>query len=233
MKITPLDIRRKEFKRSVRGYLDEEVDIFLDTVADEVERVYKLNAELEKKVQALEEQAAKHAQLTEALEKTLVAAQLQSEEMLANAEQESQSILREAEAKAKGMVDEFYGKTQAVQESLARMKSLEEDFRLKFRGLLEGYLSSLAENPAVVALPDVPEAGLVGSGSPDAVTEAAVEPPSLPQTAAVQAAQVDQATQAGETQKESPVYFGHKDEDLDDPFPEIGGATAKPRDFAW
>ena len=39
VKITPLDIRRKEFKRSMRGYADEEVDVFLDEVADEFERL--------------------------------------------------------------------------------------------------------------------------------------------------------------------------------------------------
>ncbi len=80
MKVTPLDIRRKEFRRSVRGYLDEDVDVFLDAVADEIERLSRLNAELHEKVRNLEEQVAGHAETREALEKTLVAAQLQSEE---------------------------------------------------------------------------------------------------------------------------------------------------------
>ena len=35
MKLTPLDIRHKEFKRAMRGYADVEVDEFLDEVADE------------------------------------------------------------------------------------------------------------------------------------------------------------------------------------------------------
>ena len=30
MKLTPLDIRQKEFRRAMRGYSDEEVDVFLD-----------------------------------------------------------------------------------------------------------------------------------------------------------------------------------------------------------
>ena len=105
MKVTPLDIRRKEFRRSVRGYLDEDVDGFLDAVADEVERVGKVNTELQDKVRSLEEQVSGHAHIREALEKTLVAAQLQSEEIRTTAQRESQSMLREAEAKAKAEAD--------------------------------------------------------------------------------------------------------------------------------
>jgi cell division initiation protein len=78
VKVTPLDIRRKEFKRSMRGYSDEEVDVFLDEVADEFERLFQENMELQDRMQRLEEQIAGHVQIKDALEKTLIAAQLQS-----------------------------------------------------------------------------------------------------------------------------------------------------------
>ena len=43
MKLTPLDIRHKEFKRGMRGYVDSEVDEFLDDIADEFERLFREN----------------------------------------------------------------------------------------------------------------------------------------------------------------------------------------------
>ena len=101
MKITPLDIRRKEFKRSVRGYSDEEVDIFLDEVADEFERLFQENMELHDRMSRMDEQIAGHSQLKDALEKTLISAQLQAEELRANAHKESELILRDAEMKAR------------------------------------------------------------------------------------------------------------------------------------
>jgi cell division initiation protein len=52
VKVTPLDIRRKEFKRSVRGYADEEVDLFLDEVADESERLFQENVELQERIRS-------------------------------------------------------------------------------------------------------------------------------------------------------------------------------------
>jgi len=41
VKLTPLDIKKQEFKRSLRGYDPVEVDAFLDMVADEFEAVIR------------------------------------------------------------------------------------------------------------------------------------------------------------------------------------------------
>ena len=67
--------------------------------------------------------------------------------MRANAHKESELILRDAELKARGIVHDSYGETQKVQQALVQLKLLEEDFRFKFRSLLEGYLKLLSEAP--------------------------------------------------------------------------------------
>jgi cell division initiation protein len=298
VKVTPLDIRRKEFRRSVRGYLDEDVDVFLDTVADEVERVSRLNTELQEKVRGLEEQVLGHSHIREALEKTLVAAQLQSEEIRSRAQKDSQSMLREAEAKAKAVVDDFYAQTQAVQQTLMQLKLLEEDFRFKFKKLLEGYMKLVDEGPLMVSAASTgggasePERERVSrvaekaarqerppeiDDSPTSETSEAANlvadetvkptstrlkpaplPPHLPKNVAapkvvtagaddltVETSQLAAKGRVGRhakpaaevapeaEEKEAGVYFGRVDKDPDDPFPEIGGDSSKPRDFAW
>lgn len=167
MKVTPLDIRRKEFKRSLRGYDDEEVDVFLDEVADEFERLYQENAEMQDRLQRLEDQVASHAQLKEALEKALVSAQVQAEQVTSNARKESELIMRDAELKARDIVNESYSETQRVQQSLVQLKHLEEDFRFKFRSLLEAHLKFLNDAPIIVAVPEAPVVG-TEAGTPSA-----------------------------------------------------------------
>jgi len=44
--LTPLDIHNKEFKRSFRGYNEEDVDEFLDRVIKDYELLYRENIEL-------------------------------------------------------------------------------------------------------------------------------------------------------------------------------------------
>jgi cell division initiation protein len=52
MKLTPLDIHHKEFRHSLRGYAEDEVDQFLDEVADEFERLFKENIDLSERLEA-------------------------------------------------------------------------------------------------------------------------------------------------------------------------------------
>jgi cell division initiation protein len=146
MKLTPLDIRHREFRRAMRGYADEEVDVFLDQVADEFERLYRENIEADERIERLEEQVAQFDQLKDTLQKTLVTAQQQSDEMRANARKEAELILRDAEIKGRDIVADSYTEKQRIQQALLQLRRIEEDFRVKFRSLLEAHLNLLVED---------------------------------------------------------------------------------------
>ena len=155
MKLTPLDIRHKEFKRGMRGYADVEVDEFLDQIADEYERLFKENIDLQERVEALEDKVAGYKRIEDTLQKTLINAQASSEELKQNATKESQLILQDAELKARQMVNEAYSERQAIEQNMAKLRNAEEDFRYKFKTLLEGYMRQLQSTPEVaVAAPD-------------------------------------------------------------------------------
>ena len=148
MKLTPLDIRHKEFKRGMRGYTDVEVDEFLDEVADEYEQLFKENLDSKEREEALEEKVAGYRRLEATLQKTLITAQGSADELKQNAAKEAQLILHEAELKARQMVNEAYTEKQVIEQSLAKIKAAEQDSRFKFRQLLEGYLRHLDDAPA-------------------------------------------------------------------------------------
>lgn len=148
MKLTPLDIRHKEFKRGMRGYADVEVDEFLDEVADELEGVFKDNIDLGERVEALESQVLGYKRIEETLQKTLVSAQASADELKQNSAKEAQLILHEAELKGRQLVNEAYSERQGIEQSMANLKSAEQDFRFKFRQVLEGYLKHLEDAPA-------------------------------------------------------------------------------------
>ncbi len=188
MKLTPLDIRHKEFKRGMRGYADVEVDEFLDEVADEYERLFKENIDLSDRVEALEEKVAGYQRIEETLQKTLVNAQASAEEQKQNANKQAQLILQDAEMKARQMANEAYSERQAIEQSMAKLKSGEEDFRFKFRQMLEGYLRQLgeakksAEEPAGKDLARHAEAikeAIARESAPKPPAEPAAAPPAV------------------------------------------------------
>jgi cell division initiation protein len=154
MKLTPLDIRHKEFKRGMRGYTEVDVDEFLDNVADEFERVFKENIELSERLDALQEQINHYRNIEDTLQKTLVSAQQTAEGVKGSANKESELILRdadmrardmvsEAERKARDLLSEAYVTKQTIEKETVVLQNAEADFRFKFRQLLEGYLKQI------------------------------------------------------------------------------------------
>ena len=145
MKLTPLDIRHKEFKRGMRGYVDSEVAEFLDDIADEFERLFRENIELGEKAEALEEKIAQYHLIEETLQKTLVSAQQSADELKQNATKESQLILRDAELKARQMLNESYADKQRIEKEIAVLKNTGDEFRFRFRSMLESYVGQVGE----------------------------------------------------------------------------------------
>lgn len=150
MKLTPLDIHHKEFRRSIRGYDDKEVDDFLDAVADEFERLFKENIDLSERMEAANEKVRTYQQMETTLHNTLVAAQRSAEEIVASAREEAASLLRDAELKAKEVIHDALTQKQKTTGELVRIKQAEEDFRARFRKTLDEYQASIREVP----LPD-------------------------------------------------------------------------------
>lgn len=156
MKITPLDIRHKEFKRGLRGYVDVEVDEFLDEVADEFERLFKENLELTDRLEAVNEKLAGYKRIEDALQKTLVSAQTSAEEVKQNAAKTAQLMLHEAELKARQLMNESYSERQAVEQATAKLRSAEQEFRFKFRQMLQSYLKQAEETAPAKTRSDSP-----------------------------------------------------------------------------
>lgn len=170
MKITPMDIRDKEFKRGMRGYADVEVDEFLDQVADECERLSKENLSLTESVRVLDEKVTRYMHIEDALQKALVSAQTSAEEVMREASEAAQLVLREAELKARQMMNAAYSEKQAVEQATLKARGLEEGFRLAFRQMLEGYLEQAERAPA--AATSAPDARTDFARHADAIREA-------------------------------------------------------------
>lgn len=183
MKLTPLDIHHKEFRTSVmRGYNQEEVDSFLDDVADEFERLFKENVDLSEKLEAANEKVRSYAEIEKTLHNTMLAAQQSAEDIKAKASKEADVLMRDAEIKAKELIQTALAEKQKTQSELLRIKAAEDDFRLRFRGMLEEYMRAIHElgiEPQAASI-----AGLVGAVTDAPATEPApaadpLEPPAF------------------------------------------------------
>ena len=193
MKLTPLDIHHKEFGHSLRGYNEEQVDQFLDEVADEFERLFKENIDLNERLDAANERVRGYQAMEATLNNTMVAAQQSAEAIIAKAGTESDTMLRDAELKSKELIHSALQKRQVVANELIRIKQAEEDFRARYRSLLEAQMIAVSE----VTLPDDVSIllGETGDGVVGAVDVRPAEVPVEATWAAPEPARSDQDSQ--------------------------------------
>src|SRR5213083_1121804 len=141
--LTPLDIRKQEFRKSLRGYDKLGVEDFRMRVADALERAIRERQVLEERVSALTEQLRVFREREKAMNEALVAAQQLRQDTRAAAEREGQVIVREAQAEAKRLLDEAQAAQTAVQTKMAETERQFQQYVGGFRALLERQLAEL------------------------------------------------------------------------------------------
>lgn len=104
-RLTPLDVRKTEFRKTMRGYDALVVEDFRARVADELERLVKEKLAMEERLRIVEEHVGEYRQREKAMNDALVSAQQLRAETREQAEREAQVILREAEADAERRLD--------------------------------------------------------------------------------------------------------------------------------
>lgn len=140
MKITSMDITNKEFKRVLRGYNSEEVDEFLDKIAEDYEALYKENSGLKEKLSNLDERVAHFNKMETTIQNTLVLAQNAAEHAKTNAEKESELIIKNANETAQRILDKSHNDVIAINDEYERVKQEFTKFRNKYRNFMKSQL---------------------------------------------------------------------------------------------
>jgi cell division initiation protein len=151
MRITPQDIRQQQFTvRTFRGFDPQEVDAFLEDVADDYETKLKECQLLKEQVAALEERQRGVLELERTLQDTLVtmqrladevkaAAHREAEEVRAAARQESELIVREAELRGEKGIEAARAEEARVRADIQALKRIRRQLAGDFAATLERY----------------------------------------------------------------------------------------------
>ena len=142
--LTPLDVRKQEFRRSLRGYEPVGVEDFRGRVADELERILREKTVLEERLAALGEQLQVFRERERAMNEALVAAQQLREDSRSAALREAQVIVREAETEARRVLDEARAAEIDVRRQMAETERQFQAYLGGFRALLERQLAELS-----------------------------------------------------------------------------------------
>ena len=141
--LTPLDARRYEFGKAIRGYDPERVNQFRDQVAEELERLARVNQDLDAKARGFHEQLRAFRERDKAINEALVSAQQLRNEIHEHADKEGQLIIREARAEAERLLDEARAEVRRIQDQLVTLDRARRAYLAQLRVLIERQLSEL------------------------------------------------------------------------------------------
>jgi DivIVA domain-containing protein len=160
--LTPLDVRRYEFGRSLRGYDAERVDQFREQVADELERLSRLNSDLEMRSREFNDQLKAFRDRDKAINEALVSAQQLRSEMKAQAEKESELILRETRAEAARILDAARVEVRKIEDEFASLDRMRRGYLAQLRMYAERQLAEISAAESHNGMPT----GSPGSAEP-------------------------------------------------------------------
>ena len=151
MPIRPTDVRRKEFKSGFRGYDANQVDDFLDAVADEFERTYTENQRMREEVTSLRERLQQFEDLEDSIRAALVHAERASNDVRLSAaqeaddrrrsaEREAEITIQDAQTRSRRMLADASARVERVQESYEALQEAKRGFSNDFRSLLKTYM---------------------------------------------------------------------------------------------
>jgi cell division initiation protein len=144
MKITPLEIKRQQFKKAMRGYDTIEVETFLEMLSNEVEDLHKANKDLRDKTIELETQLADYKNMEKTLQQTLMQAQEASGKSIENSRKEASLIIQDAELKASQIVEKARTDFARAKEEISTLRSRKESILSKLKILLKSEIDLIS-----------------------------------------------------------------------------------------
>jgi cell division initiation protein len=138
MKLTPLDIARRDFGLAFRGYHRGEVDEFLANLQEEFERIYKENNSLREEVVTLSHQIEQYHMMEDTLKNSILLAQKAAEDVRANTQKEAELLLDRARLDKQKNMEES-------NRELEQIRSLSLRIRIEMQSFLQLYQDLLTK----------------------------------------------------------------------------------------
>ena len=149
--ITPQDIQTKEFSHGVRGYKEDEVDIFLDELTTDYDALINENIQLKAQVEELSSKVKEYKDQEGAVIKTLETAKSLMSDISASAEKRADILIKNAEIDAAAIVREAQDKLKGLKAEEAQITERISAYKSRFKSMLEAELKQFVSDASVIS----------------------------------------------------------------------------------
>ncbi len=173
MALTPIDITHTRFKTALRGYNKGHVDAFVRSVREALEEALSERSELQRKVEALQEELDRIRRIESTMSNALTLAQKSAEDLRTNAHRQAEMILQEAEQARVRMTVESQRDLEGLRTEIGRMEAVRDRFAAELRATLSAF-QELLDKRIVAVQADVALDSSSGPQTSDIEAEAEV-----------------------------------------------------------
>ncbi len=145
MKITPLELRKPDFKRSFRGWSPDEVQAMLSSAAEALEGLIRENKELKDKYAAIEDKVKNYQSLESTLNETMILAQKAGDSAREAAKREAELITTRAEVEAEKMLEQARARLMELKLEVEELEHQKQAYLLRLRSLVASQWKLLQE----------------------------------------------------------------------------------------
>lgn len=138
--ITPADIQNKEFTKGFRGYDEEEVDMFLDLITLDLEKLMKENLNLKAQIATLKKDQDSIGGSDLTIKETLETAKRIMDDLAVSSEKRAKVLVENAEMDAAIIIKDAKMKAEQVAAESSQLTRSYEEFKREYKNLLTKHL---------------------------------------------------------------------------------------------
>ena len=143
MKITPLEIRGYQFKRSFKGCDAQEVEKLKELASDTLEEAMRANAVLEEKLREANERLSEHMANERTLRDAITTAHSMVEDLKTGAKREAELLIAEARLQGEEIVRQAQSRSLELQDEIFRLRKQRAEIESSIRAILDYHSSML------------------------------------------------------------------------------------------
>ena len=145
--MTPDSIANKRFDKAMGGYRQDEVDAFLEQIANEFRALQAEKDDLERKVEVLANKIEEYREDEDSLRSALIGAQKLGDSVIRESKSKAETILLDAKVEAAKIVETAQRNVEIEQTALVTMKKEVTKFKNRMLTMYRQHLDLIATLP--------------------------------------------------------------------------------------
>ena len=143
MKTTPLDIQQQKFKVRFRGFDVQEVDLFLEQMAEAFELLQRENEIAQEETSRIKLESQGYREREETFKRAMLNSQKVMDQMKINAQKSAELIIAGAEVNAEKILNKAQNRLAQLHEDIAELKRQRMQIEVQIRSVIETHAKLL------------------------------------------------------------------------------------------